>query len=307
MKVSPLDLRQLRFRTTFRGFDKAEVLALIAEVTDDYENALREVDRLRQEVSKMEALLNQHREHERDLRDTLITAQRVSDDIRTNADAQARQIVREAEGRSDLLLQKTQARLEDVQREIDGMKMKRREVETTLESTIASLRNTLEFVREQEQREREDKILLHRPRAADERSPMRNGRLCGEWLRETPDGVSLAVKVIPRAGVTKIAGTREGRLLIRLAAAPVDGAANDALIAFLSGILKVPATAHQRGRRRSEPEQTRDDCRNDGGAGARALFRFLQNERKHVDVQLGVPRIEVSRQQARPARCRSRR
>jgi uncharacterized protein (TIGR00251 family) len=63
----------------------------------------------------------------------------------------------------------------------------------------------------------------------------------GEWLRETPDGVSLAVKVIPRAGATKIAGTREGRLLIRLAAAPVDGAANDALIAFLSGILKVPA------------------------------------------------------------------
>ena len=64
---------------------------------------------------------------------------------------------------------------------------------------------------------------------------------CGEWLRETPDGVSLAVKVIPRAGATKIAGTREGRILIRLAAAPVDGAANDALIAFLSGILKVSA------------------------------------------------------------------
>ena len=164
MKVSPLDLRQLRFRTAFRGFDKAEVVALITEVADDYENALRDVDRLRQEVAKMEALLNQHREHERDLRDTLMTAQRVSDDIRANADAQARQIMREAEGRSDLLLQKTQARLEDVQREIDGMKMKRREVETTLESTIASLRNTLEFVREQEQREREDKILLHRPR-----------------------------------------------------------------------------------------------------------------------------------------------
>ena len=165
MKVSPLDLRQVRFRTTFRGFDKAEVLALIAEVTDDYENALGEVDRLRQDVVKMEALLAEHREHERDLRDTLVTAQRVSEDIRANADAQARNIVREAEGRSDLLLQKTQARLEDVQREIDGMKMKRREVETTLESTIASLRNTLEFVREQEQREREEKILLHRPRA----------------------------------------------------------------------------------------------------------------------------------------------
>ena len=173
MKVSPLDLRQIRFRKAFRGFDRAEVVALITEIADDYENALRDVDRLRQEVVKMEALLDQHREHERNLRDTLVTAQRVSEDIRANADAQARQIVREAEGRSDLLLQKTQARLEDVQREIDGMKMKRREVETTLESTIGSLRNTLEFVREQEQREREEKILLHRPRAA-EAQPVRH-------------------------------------------------------------------------------------------------------------------------------------
>ena len=52
MKVSPLDLRQVRFRTTFRGFDRAEVLALIAEIADDYENALREVDHLREAVSK---------------------------------------------------------------------------------------------------------------------------------------------------------------------------------------------------------------------------------------------------------------
>ncbi len=167
MKVSPLDLRQVRFRTAFRGFDKAEVLALIAEVTDDYENALKDVDKLRQDVSKMEALLNQHREHERDLRDTLMTARRVSDDIRANAEAQARNIIREAEGRSDLLLEKARSRLEDVQREIDGMKMKRREAEAMLESTVASLRNTLEFVREQEQREREEKILLHRPRSAE--------------------------------------------------------------------------------------------------------------------------------------------
>ena len=136
MKVSPLDLRQLRFRTAFRGFDRAEVLALIAEVADDYENALREVDRLRQEVVEDGgAAQSASRARARSARHADDGAE-VSDDIRANAEAQARQIVREAEGRSDLLLQKTQARLEDVQREIDGMKMKRREVENSLESTI---------------------------------------------------------------------------------------------------------------------------------------------------------------------------
>jgi len=63
-----------------------------------------------------------------------------------------------------LLLDRAQARLEDVQREIDGMKLKRKDVEITVESTIQTLRNTLDFVREQEARERDDKILLHRPR-----------------------------------------------------------------------------------------------------------------------------------------------
>ena len=47
--------------------------------------------------------------------------------------------------------------------------------------------------------------------------------------------------MIPRAGVTKFAGLRDGRLLVRLAAAPVDGAANDALIAFLSKALGIPS------------------------------------------------------------------
>jgi uncharacterized protein (TIGR00251 family) len=45
---------------------------------------------------------------------------------------------------------------------------------------------------------------------------------------------------MPRAGRTSVAGTREGALLVRLAAAPVDGAANEALIAFLSELFDRP-------------------------------------------------------------------
>lgn len=69
--------------------------------------------------------------------------------------------------RSQLLIEKAEGRLEDVQREIDGLKLKRRDVETSLESTIQTLRNSLEYVREQEVREREEKILLHRPRFSE--------------------------------------------------------------------------------------------------------------------------------------------
>ena len=76
-------------------------------------------------------------------------------------------IHREAEGRADLLLQKGQARLDDVQREIDALRMKRREVETSIEALVGTLNNTLEFIREQDARAREERILLHRPRQAE--------------------------------------------------------------------------------------------------------------------------------------------
>jgi uncharacterized protein (TIGR00251 family) len=51
---------------------------------------------------------------------------------------------------------------------------------------------------------------------------------------------TLLVRVIPRSGRTGVAGKRGEALLIRLAAAPVDGAANDALISFLSDLLDRP-------------------------------------------------------------------
>ena len=164
LKVTPLDLRQSRFKTVMRGFEKTEVTTLLEAAAEDYENALRENERLRQEMLKLDAALNQHRELEGSLKSTLMSAQKVADDMRETAQADAARIIREAEGRADLLLQKAQARLEDIQREIDGLKMKRREAETSIEAVISTLHNTLEFIREQDSRE--EKIVVHRPRPA---------------------------------------------------------------------------------------------------------------------------------------------
>ena len=167
MKVTPLDLRQQRFQTVMRGYDRGEVQAFLLEVADDYENALRDNDKLRQDVAKLDAVLGEHRGQERNLRNTLLTAQKLADEIKEHAQNEAAIIMREAEGRADLLLQKAQTRLEDVQREIDGLRMKRKEVETDLEALVRTLNTTLEFIRDQDARAREERILLHRPRQAD--------------------------------------------------------------------------------------------------------------------------------------------
>lgn len=52
--------------------------------------------------------------------------------------------------------------------------------------------------------------------------------------------VVIDVRVVPRAGRTGFDGERDGRLIVRLAAPPVEGAANEALIAFLAEALRLP-------------------------------------------------------------------
>lgn len=59
-------------------------------------------------------------------------------------------------------------------------------------------------------------------------------------IEATPKGVVLQVRVIPRAGRTGLAGTRDGALLVRLGAPPVDGAANAELLELLADTLGLP-------------------------------------------------------------------
>jgi cell division initiation protein len=165
MRVAPLDLRQQRFKTALRGFDKTEVVALLTEAADDYEHALREVDRLRQDLTRVESLLGEHRDREANLRNTLLTAQRLADEIRDAAQNEAKLIIKEAQGRADLLLQKAQIRLEEIERDINEMRLRRRGVESSLEASIQSLYHALEFIREQDRPD--DRVLLHRPRQAE--------------------------------------------------------------------------------------------------------------------------------------------
>ena len=75
-------------------------------------------------------------------------------------------------------------------------------------------------------------------------------------MRDTPAGVVIDVRVIPRAKKTCFGGLRNGQLVVRVAAPPVEGAANDELVQFLAkvfhltrGDVKIQSGAHSRTKR----------------------------------------------------------
>jgi uncharacterized protein len=62
----------------------------------------------------------------------------------------------------------------------------------------------------------------------------------GSGVAKHPHGSLLSVVVVPRSGKTSIAQLADGTIQIRVAAPPVDGAANAALLRFLADMLDMP-------------------------------------------------------------------
>jgi len=82
----------------------------------------------------------------------------------------------------------------------------------------------------------------------------------------------LDIRVIPRSPRTRVDGTRGGAILVRLAAPPVDGAANDALVAFLSDALALPRrNIHIVSGDKSRDKRVRIDGLDEPAARARLL------------------------------------
>ena len=67
----------------------------------------------------------------------------------------------------------------------------------------------------------------------------------GSWLRDTPEGVVLTLKVIPRSSVNAVAGPQADALKLKVTAPPVDSAANAEVVRFLAEVLEVPRGAVQ--------------------------------------------------------------
>jgi uncharacterized protein (TIGR00251 family) len=59
-------------------------------------------------------------------------------------------------------------------------------------------------------------------------------------IETTAEGIRLLIQAQPRASRTELVGVHNGALKIRVAAAPVEDAANDALLRFLAAALRVP-------------------------------------------------------------------
>ncbi len=101
MRLTPLDIRKQEFKKAMRGLDSDEVLAFLSTIADEYEAVINDNKALRERLLELDDKVQEYRNMEKTLRDTLLTAERVTVDAKENARREADLIVKEAQIEAD--------------------------------------------------------------------------------------------------------------------------------------------------------------------------------------------------------------
>ncbi len=157
MRITPLDIQQKQFPMKFRGFDVEEVYAFLEVVREEMEELLRENASLKEGVQRAENQIKEYRDMESTLRETLMTAQQMVEDYKTNSRKEAELVIKEAELRADSLIKEAQESVIKIHEDIVDLKGIRRHFKEEIKRLIESHAMMLEHdsLREGEKREGE--------------------------------------------------------------------------------------------------------------------------------------------------------
>jgi cell division initiation protein len=169
MKISPIDIRQVTFRRVLRGVDSEEVARFLDLVRAEMEQLHRENQALKDELQQALRRLSEFREKEAVLRDALMTAQRVGDELRANAEREADLIVGDAELKASKLIGEAMHRVQDLRNEILMLREQKAALREGVRHLIerARLWADLDEEADRDDRERDEKLHFFAPPSAE--------------------------------------------------------------------------------------------------------------------------------------------
>ena len=151
--LTPLEIQKQTFSRVIKGYNVDEVRAYLHLVAEEIERLVRENDRYARELAVLRDDLEDHSNRERILKDTLLSAQKVAEDLTTNARKEAELIVKDAELLAERLIGQAMQRVGDLERSIGDMKLERRAARNKLQSTLDTIQQFIVLDAEEEANE----------------------------------------------------------------------------------------------------------------------------------------------------------
>jgi len=158
MKITPLDVGNHRFPKKFRGYDRREVDIFLEMVSQEMEELIQENQYLAEEMKKRTQQLNELKEKEHLLQESMLTAQKMSDDMKDNMLKEAQVVVAQAELEAEQIINKGRQRLVQIQDDIMDLKAERTRLREELRSVLRTYTSLLEAGEEKEKDEDEEGI-----------------------------------------------------------------------------------------------------------------------------------------------------
>ena len=125
MKITPLDIQQMVFRTKLRGYDREEVNRFLEELAQTVESLNRDNALLRERLAMTEQQVSELKRTETTLSNTLVAAQSLADDVKRSANRDAELIVKEAELKAGEVIRQARVELGETQRDLSQLQKQR--------------------------------------------------------------------------------------------------------------------------------------------------------------------------------------
>ena len=136
MRITPIDIQQQQFKSRLMGYDKGGVDQFLEILAGEIERLIRQNQDLQEELARTKSSLAEMREREATLKETLLTTQKVTDELKANARREAELLLADAEVRAERVMHHAEDRRQQLISEIQEIKRQKIDFETSLRSLL---------------------------------------------------------------------------------------------------------------------------------------------------------------------------
>jgi cell division initiation protein len=150
MVITPLEIEGHEFKKKMRGVDPDEVKAFLGLVAEEFEKLVVANGKMQDEMAELRERLGELRERERMLKETMLTAQRMSHEMKEEATKARDVIVKEGELKADQLMAHARQRASELEAMIADLKMERDAFEDGLKRMLEQHLKLIEMRKDDE-------------------------------------------------------------------------------------------------------------------------------------------------------------
>src|SRR5580700_5419716 len=104
MKIAPIDIAHKGFSRKIGGLDQEEVSTFLKEIAEEMENLIRERNQLKETVRERELQMLEYKERDKALKDTIMTAHKMTENMRRDCEREAGLIINDAQQRAESIV-----------------------------------------------------------------------------------------------------------------------------------------------------------------------------------------------------------